>query len=108
MPLKRARLSPSRGWQLLYQAKAQRDDQNFATGLMVDVPAMMQADFRPGEVLKRRGPERNDAWRVHGATSARARCAGRVADSPDPGAVRWWPAAVRGSCRRASSWRSFG
>jgi dihydrofolate reductase len=34
--------------------------------------------------------------RVHGATGARGRCAGRVGNSPDPGAVRWWPSAVRG------------
>jgi dihydrofolate reductase len=36
------------------------------------------------------------AWRVHGATGARGRCAGRVGNSPDPGAVRSWPSAVRG------------
>jgi len=43
-----------------------------------------------------RGPERVGAWRVHGATGARGRCAGRVANSPDPGVVRSWPSAVRG------------
>lgn len=39
--------------------------------------------------------DRNVARRVHGATGARGRCAGRAANPPDPGAVRWWPPAVR-------------
>ena len=37
---------------------------------------------------RRRRPERAGAWRVHGATGARGRCAGR--------AVRSWPSAFRG------------
>jgi drug/metabolite transporter (DMT)-like permease len=42
-----------------------------------------------------RGPGRAGAWCVYRATRARGRRAGRAADSPDPGAVRWRPAAVR-------------
>ncbi len=44
---------------------------------------------------RRRGPQRVRARRVHGATGVRGRCAGRGADVRDPGAVRWWPSAVR-------------
>src|SRR5688500_12260704 len=54
------------------------------------VSAMAQAKGR------RRGQLRTGARRVHGAAGARGRGAGRAGHSPDPGAVRWWPAAVRG------------
>jgi len=52
--------------------------------------AMAQAKAAAG------GPQRVRARRVHGATGARGRRAGRGADQSDPGAVRWWPSAVRG------------
>lgn len=44
----------------------------------------------------RRGPPCSCAWRVHSATGARGRGSGRGANESDPGAVRWWPSAVRG------------
>jgi len=45
---------------------------------------------------------------VHGATGARGRCAGRVADSPDPGAVSVAAVGRSRFCRHESSWRSSG
>jgi len=69
----------------------------------VDAAPMLYQHHERGIHVVRSGAGEAGAWCVYRAARGRGRRAGRVANSSDPSAVRWRPAAVRGAAvaRRA-------